>query len=291
MINLLRIAYRNSVEAKRNTVIVIILELISIYSLFKLNMIYGNLYQAIQDYNIPGIWKSIGTFSAIAGGLVFINGYLGYFINKLAFNIRSGLTIFLLDLQISSTYGQQVQEDIRKFGESSVEMAAAILRAAIKLPLFLGIIMSLTQVWIGLVVVGAVVLGTVATKYTGRRITPLQAEQEGNEAEFRKQITLDTFSPITVQFKKINNAIKVLSFTQSGIGQTFALLPFILLMPLYISHTVTLGAFMQSTRALSTIIDSLGVLIDNRMLLVNLETCLMRLSVIVEFKPITKVSS
>jgi hypothetical protein len=96
--------------------------------------------------------------------------------------------------------------------------------------------------------------------------------------------TSDVFRYLSVRdkFDEVNKAFKYLSFTQSGLSQVFVLLPFILLMPLYISKTITMGAFFQSVNALGKIVDSLSVIIDNRTLLVNIETCLLRIKFFTE---------
>jgi ABC-type uncharacterized transport system fused permease/ATPase subunit len=280
---LFKLAYRaNPKEVRTNLGLAIALEILAVLGLFYLNQVRGGLYDGIQKYNVEQIWTSIAYFCGIAIILVAINGYLGYFINRLSFAIRTGLTLLELNQHDYRgdvpNYTQRVQEDFRKFGESFCELWHAILKSAFRLPIFIGVIMMLTSAWTGVIVVGAVIVGTIATRLAARRLVGDQAIQESNEAVFRTQLNEHHYAKITAQFYVINGLFKRLSFIQSGLGQAFVLLPFILLMPLYISKTIAMGAFFQSVDALGKIIDSLTVLIDSRQIIVNLETCIVRLN-------------
>ncbi len=290
-LKLFKLALKDSRTLKKNLVIVLAFEAISILGLYFLNKQYGFIYQGIQDYNIPLIWKGIGYFSAIAGGLVVVNGLVTYYTNKLAFDIRSGLTVHFL--QKLSKYShidnleQRVQEDLRNFGEKSCEFWFAVLRSAVKLPIFLGVIIMLTKWWVGTIILIAVILGTWLTKWMASSLIGLQAHQESNEAAFRTEIKSRRdfqggFIRIHSTFLKINKQIKKLSFLQNGLGQMFVLFPFVILMPMYIAKAMTMGSFMQAVNALGKVIDSLTVLIDNRQLIVNISTCLKRMEVLEE---------
>jgi ABC-type uncharacterized transport system fused permease/ATPase subunit len=283
---LFKLAAENTDGMKFKLFIVLLLEAVSIFFLFLLNKQYGSIYQGIQDYNVDMIYKGIALFSLIAGIIVGVEGFLTFYTNKLAFAIRAGLTIFFTR-NIKKTEGienveQRIQEDLKNFGEKSCEFWLTVLRSIVKLPLFLGVIMVLTKWWVALIILISVILGTYITKVVATKLIELQAKQESNEAEFRKAIKnrFDmriSFINIHACFLKINKQIKKLCFFQNGLGQTFVLLPFIVLLPLYVTKVVTMGAFMQSVNALSKVIDSLTILIDKRQLIVSVSTCLTRM--------------
>ncbi len=282
---LFRQSYRlNSKGIRPNLILAILLEFVAVGLLYLLNRVYGQLYQGIQVYDTAVIWKSIGTFTMIAMVLVLVNGYMGFFINRLAFEIRTGLTMLFFNTpsyQIDSVniinLDQRVQEDFKKFGESACDFWFAVLKSALHLPVFLGVIISLTHWYTGMAVVLAVIAGTYLTKLVARKMIVAQSVQETNEALFRKQLTVNGYTNIMRQFRILNNQFKKLSFTQSGLSQVFVLLPFMILMPMYISHAIAMGAFFQAVNALGKIIDSLSILIDSRQVMVNIETCLFRL--------------
>lgn len=269
-----------SKNVKKALAWVLFLEVVSVYYLYRLNSTYGELYQAIQDYNTAGIYYSLFTFSLVAGLLVLADGYLKLQANRLAFCIREALTVPLLVEQTKEwgpNYAQRVQEDIKKFGESSVEMGTALLRAGIKLPLFLSVVVNLTAWWVGLSIFAAVAVGTIATRLLSRRLIISNNIQESNEVDLRHHLTVKSFNPIRDQFYVLNRQFKWLNFTQSGIGQFLAILPFVLMIPMYISKTITLGAFMQAVSALGKIVDSLSVILDNRQTWIIIKTTEARL--------------
>lgn len=285
---LIRTAATHSLGLKPVLVKVVILELVSVALLYFLNMQYGLIYQGIQDYNIPLIWKGVAFFSGLAGVLVFVGGLITYFTNQLAFLIREGLLTALFfepgTVSVPDNLGQRIQEDLKVFGEKSCEFWFAVFRSVLKLPIFVGVIITLTHWWVGIVVVAAVVLGTYVTKLMANPLVKLQSIQESNEGNLRKTITDGdilysrlVFDSITDMFSKINTQTKRLSFLQSGLGQGFVLLPFILLLPLYISKAVTMGAFMQAVNALGKVIESLTVIIDQRQLMVGIATSVARI--------------
>lgn len=285
---LFTLAYKhNKSKIKRLLLLAILFEIVSVIALYYLNLTYGVLYQGIQDYNTTIIWHSIAKFAGIAGLLVLINGQLGYVLTQLGFAIRLGLTDHVLsgDFNHVPMLAQRIQEDLKYYGELVVEVAAAVFKAAIKLPVFVGVIVTLTQWWVGAIIVGTVVIGTILTRIAGKRLVPMQAQQETNEAEFRSEIAEGRkggayykFTRLTFQFHKIAAQTKKLSYVTSGLSQGFVLLPFIVLMPLYIAKSIPMGQFFQSVNALGKIIDSLTILIDSRQMIVQLESVLLRLT-------------
>ncbi len=290
-VRLLRKAYAYNQQAVLiNGAITAVLFALYVFLLFKLNSVYGSLYGAIEVKDADNIYKSLGMFSGLAAVLVLVNGYAGMFSNRLAFAIRDGLTcstLGRLDEYNVPLIGQRVQEDMKKFSEQSMDLLGSIFKAAIKLPLFLVVVANLTQWWVGATILGVVVVGTVLVHFISKKLVLLQSIQEQNEAEFRMTCARNRptmyvdFIVIKKQFAIINNRLKSLLFAQSGFGQVLAILPFFLMMPMYINGTVTMGAFFQSVNALNKIVDALSVIIDNRQTLLNIETSASRLEFLV----------
>ncbi len=283
---LFRLSLANEPTIKRNLAITVVLEIVSIILLYFLNGIYGDLYSGIQEYNATKIYVSMASFAGIAAVLVLVGGLVTFFMNKLAFGIRTGLNIFFvkkLDSLLSiDNVEQRIQEDLKNFGERSCEFWFAIFRSLLKLPIFIGIAITLTKWWVGLAVVLAVIVGTIAVKYAANSLIQLQSLQESNEATYRKSLSLGVFKDgpflaIVTMFAKINTQVKRLSYLQSGLGQMFVLLPFFILIPLYLVKSISMGVLMQTANALGKVIESLTVLIEQRQLIVNISTCLKRM--------------
>lgn len=283
-LRLFRLAFNHEPTAKRNLIYALILEIISVALLYFLNVQYGHLYDGISNYNTREIYSSMLRFAGLAGVLVLVGGLTTYYLNKLAFSIREGLNSYysgkIHALSHIENIEQRIQEDLKNFGERSCDFWGAILRSLLKLPIFVGVVVSLTQWWVGLILILSVFLGTLATKVLAKKLIALQAVQESNEANYRnslKKAVLSNFESIKYSFGLINTQIKKLSFLQSGLGQTFVLLPFVILIPLYLAKTIKMGVLMQAANAMGRVIDSLTVLIEQRQLIVNISTCLLRM--------------
>lgn len=286
---LFKLALAHEPSNKRNLTYAVLLEVFSVGLLYYLNKYYGTLYDGISNYSTDLIYTGLVGFAVLAGVLVVVGGLSTYMLNKLAFSIREGLNTYyfgrLAKISHVENIEQRIQEDLRNFGERSCEFWGAILKSALKLPIFVGVVVSLTQWWVGLLLVLSVVLGTLATKVLAKKLIELQVIQESNEANYRKSLINRLISPfqhIKSSFQLINNQVKRLSFLQSGLGQTFVLLPFVILIPLYLAKSITMGVLMQAANAMGRVIDSLTVLIEQRQLIVNISTCLKRMETLDE---------
>lgn len=262
---------KKSFTGIKSLIIPILLIVLQAGMLYYLNTIYGSLYDAIQNYRPKEAWQAVATFGGIAGLLVIVESYKVYELNKLIFSMRTKLLEYFESIELlnNSTKEQRLQEDSFKFTEVTVELAAAFFEAIIRIPLFVGVIMTLTSIWTGVIITSALILGTWLTKVIGSRIVESRSDYESSEAKFREDLKTKSFSasiyPLVVyNFKRYNEDLKKLTFTVGGLNQIFVLLPFIVLMPLYFSKVLTLGSFLQSARALDKIIQSLSVIIDNR---------------------------
>ena len=243
--------------------------------LYFLNQIYGDLYNAIQAYNAKDAWRAVATFSGLAGVLVILDSYKTYELNKLHMCMRTSLLSFLVENDYTDkannheTTHQRLQDDTFKFSEITVELSVAFFEAAIKIPLFIGVIVTLTDWKTGAIVLVSVVAGTILSKVMSTKLVTARSDYESSEALLRESLKTKTlkatiYDSVLKTYDEYNKQLKKLTFVTGGLSQGFVLLPFILLLPLYFSKVLTLGSFFQSVRALDKIIQSLSVVIDNR---------------------------
>jgi putative ATP-binding cassette transporter len=243
---------------------------------YYINQIYGRLYDAIQNYRPSDAWFNVGLFCALAAVAVVLDAYETYELNRLFVKMRTTLINKVYkDLNVnesvdSQTIPQRIQEDTIKFCSTSIDLGTAFFKAAIKIPLFIGVITTLTNWWTGLIVLVAVVFGTFATKWISKTLVTARSDYESSEALLRNKFNntysfpQNIYNTVLNTYAKYNKELKKLSLLSGALGQTFVLLPFILLLPLYFAKTLTLGSFFQSVKALDKIISSLSVVIDNR---------------------------
>lgn len=243
--------------------------------LYFLNNVYGELYNAIQAYNAKEAWRAVATFCGLAGLAVILDSYKTFELNKLTMNMRTSLLSFLTKNDYTDkannheTTHQRLQDDTFKFTEITVELAVAFFEAAIKVPLFIGVIVTLTDWKTGAIVLVSVIAGTILSKIVSTKLVTARSDYESAESKLRDSLKTKSFKEeiycaVLTTYAEYNKQLKKLTFVTGGLGQTFVLLPFILLLPLYFAKALTLGSFFQSVKALDKIIQSLSVIIDNR---------------------------
>lgn len=243
--------------------------------LYFLNNVYGDLYNAIQAYKPIEAWRAVSTFTGLAFFAVVLDSYKTFELNKLIMKMRTSLLSFFIkneytdQANIHKTTHQRLQEDTFKFTEITVELAVAFFEAAIKIPLFIGVIVTLTDWKTGAIVLVSVVAGTILSKVISTKLVTARSEYESAEAILRESLKTKTlkatiYDTVLKTYDEYNKQLKKLTFVTGGLGQGFVLLPFILLLPLYFAKVLTLGSFFQSVKALDKIIQSLSVIIDNR---------------------------
>jgi ABC-type uncharacterized transport system fused permease/ATPase subunit len=243
--------------------------------LYFLNNVYGELYNAIQAYNAKEAWRAVATFCGLAGLAVILDSYKTFELNKLTMNMRTSLLSFLTKNDYTDkannheTTHQRLQDDTFKFAEITVELAVAFFEALIKVPLFIGVIVTLTDWKTGAIVLVSVIAGTILSKIVSTKLVTARSDYESAESKLRDSLKTKSFKEeiygaVLTTYAEYNKQLKKLTFVTGGLGQTFVLLPFILLLPLYFAKALTLGSFFQSVKALDKIIQSLSVIIDNR---------------------------
>jgi vitamin B12/bleomycin/antimicrobial peptide transport system ATP-binding/permease protein len=243
--------------------------------LYFLNNVYGDLYNAIQAYKPIEAWRAVATFTGLAFCAVVLDSYKTFELNKLTMKMRTSLLTFLIKNEYTDpannhlTTHQRLQEDTFKFTEITVELAVAFFEAAIKIPLFIGVIVTLTDWRTGAIVLVSVIAGTILSKVISTKLVTARSEYESAEAILRESLKTKTlkatiYDIVLKTYDEYNKQLKKLTFVTGLLGQGFVLLPFILLLPLYFAKVLTLGSFFQSVKALDKIIQSLSVIIDNR---------------------------
>jgi putative ATP-binding cassette transporter len=245
-------------------------------------------YNALQEYQAKLVFSYLGLFCVLAGVYVLVAGFTSYFQRFLEFGVRENL----FD-RYSTTWTktkvtnpeQRLSEDTINFGKLALELLQALIVAGIKLPVFLFILWSVGNWWISADLFTYAILGTVGSKLVSRKLINLEFVQQTREAKFRKAITyavdsgnrFPTLDEIKENWVELARQNKLLSFFVSGFNQTGVVLPYVMLLPLYLTRKVALGSFFQVASAAGTVLDSLSVLVNSRRIIVELSATTLRL--------------
>lgn len=246
-------------------------------------------YDSIQCYNAPQVWLGLAIFTGLAVLWVLVCGLTSYYTRFLEFHVREFLYEKykkLIAIANVPNKDQRAQEDFLRFASVSLSFLRAIIDAVVRLPTFLVILLSVAPWWVVAVALTYCVVGTILSKKVANKLVILEYVQEGREADLRRAIihsveekkempTLDKVKENWVQLAIRN---KYLSFYTSGYNQLSVILPYIMLLPLFLSKAILLGTLFQVAGAVSEIFDSLSVFVNSRDIMVNLQMVVKRIS-------------
>jgi putative ATP-binding cassette transporter len=267
-------------ENKKNTAIVTIgtLSLIGLSVAF--NKWRSFFYDKIQAYDAHSVYLGLLYFSVLAIAFVFIAGITVYYQRYLEFGCRQ----FLFNKYISridsgvNNVEQIVQEDTIRISQNTLALLKATLDASIRLPVFLFILASTAKLWMVAVVVIYALGGTFFSRKVARKLIDAEFVQESLEAKLRRDLIstikekteLPTLKDIMSNWGELALRNKLLSYYTSFYGQISVIFPFIMLMPMFLDKTITLGVLFATTAAIGEVLSSLSVFIENRDILVNI---------------------
>lgn len=249
----------------------------------------GEFYNKIQAYDANGVFIYLGVFSGLAALYVLFYGLNSYFTRYLEFSVREDLferyktswqNINVLNPE------QRISNDLISFARLSIGLLKTIIDSSLKLPLFLFILFSIANWWVAGVLLIYAILGTIISRLVAKKLINLEYIQEQREAEFRKSMTyavdsklpIPTLEDIKKNWKFLAVENKKLNFFVSGYAQLGVILPYLMMLPLYLSKKIALGTLFQAASAADSILDSLSTLVNSRDVIVELSMVTQRIS-------------
>jgi putative ATP-binding cassette transporter len=200
--------------ARGLTVVIIGLNLFTVWVNVRFNFWYKDFYNALQQYNWSEFWKQFGIFGILAALWIVAMVYSTYLRQGLQIRWRRWLTehflanwlrdqaYYRLQLYHSSTDNpdQRIQEDLNSFAMYTIDLSMGLLHAVVTLFSFLSILWVLSgslaiplpggaHIHIpGYMVFAALVYavgGTWLTHWIGSPLARLNFNQQRFEADFR----------------------------------------------------------------------------------------------------------
>ncbi len=299
---------------------IVALNLAFVYTLVLFNEWNRYFYDALQEKNYPVFIDQLIRYTVLAFIYIIIAVYRFYLTQHLEMGWRAWMTrhylrrwldhqvYYHLELTRYSALGpdqspdnpdQRMQEDLKLFTTATVGLSMGLLNALVTLASFVGILWALsgefTFTWSGeefaipgfmlWVAILYCAIGTVLTHYVGRRLIPLNYEQQRREADFRhnlirvreysEAIALDRgeaveyqqlnlrFGHVLTNYVKLIDAQKRLTMFTASFSQASTVFPFIVAAPRFFSGAIQLGTVMQIASAFNRVQDSLSWFIDN----------------------------
>lgn len=308
--------------------LILLLIVAMVYSLVLLNRWNQEFYDALQTLNKDEFLRQLQKFFYIALAYSLIMAYKFYVLQKLSIGWRDWITgkNLQLWLQNKNFYywqiakntqdnpDQRLSEDVRELTDLSLEISEKILREAITLVSFIGILWGLSGslkfdnifgytleihrylVWVCLLYALA---GTYLTHKIGRPLSKLNFLQQKLEADFRyflvrlrensesvallngeqaeKQKLRTKFTEVVGNFKELISRQKTLILSTNVYGQLAYIFPFVVASPRLFTREITLGQLFQISSAFGQVQGSVSVFVDLYAKIARLHSVIQRL--------------
>jgi putative ATP-binding cassette transporter len=277
-----------------------------------LNTWNANFYNALQDKNWNAFVYQLGYFCVLAAIFILLAVYQLYLNQWLQIRWRRWLTARYLDHWLTSANhyrmqllgdaadnpDQRISEDIQSFINLTLNIGLQLLNSCVTLLSFMVILWGLSKAaplhlfgtnfvipgylfWAALLYA---LIGTWLTHLIGRKLIPLNFQQQRYEADFRfglmrvrenaEQIALlagepaererlmTRFSNVVANWMAIMLRQKKLTFFTAGYGQASSVFPFIMVSPAYFAGAIQLGGLMQTANAFGQVQGAMSVFIN-----------------------------
>lgn len=236
----------------------IVLEIV-VTALFPLSR--GYFFNQLAGYTAY-IWIGIGLMYLNSLGFDLLQSVKGYFVNRVMLNKRSLKTfsLFNIDFNTVTNTAQRIQEDIKLMYLNSITakteyvisggILVCILLANLHQPLLL-----LSASIYAIVSIG------IAFLFKPKMIHAEKIVQN-SEADFRTTLRIDSFydtQSANIEAAKIRRNYSIFSKVQNSL---VLVLPYIILLPLYIAKTITMGDLVGAATTFGLIVVNADILIS-----------------------------
>jgi vitamin B12/bleomycin/antimicrobial peptide transport system ATP-binding/permease protein len=297
--------------------VIIVLTLGQVFITVLVNNWYRQFFEAIQNYDVGAFLPLVLQFCVLAAIYIVAAVYALYYTQMLEMRWRVWLTnrfisawlanqvYYRLELADRRTDNpdQRIAEDLRMFTSNTLSLSLGLLSSLVSLVSFVTILWVISgplefsvfgadvsipgyMVWVA---IAYALVGSFLTHFVGRRLIPLNFQQQQREANFRFSLVrvrenaegialyrgeapertglLALFEAIRANWWQLMRYTKRLTFFTAGYNQVAIAFPLFVAAPRYFAGAITLGvlqqiadAFQQVQSSLSWFVESYGSL-------------------------------
>ncbi|MCZ8187197.1 MAG: ATP-binding cassette domain-containing protein [Beijerinckiaceae bacterium] len=290
--------------------VIIVINLAQVGITVRLNQWNREFYDAIQNKNQPEFWRQLlEVWMPIVAVFILSNiielvlvsvfkiRWREWMTNRLSGRWLDNSTHYTLQFgHAIDNPDQRIQEDVRKYTETTYTLTIQMIAQISSLVSFSVILWNLSAnlpipgtetklpgmlFWIALVYAG---IGTILAHFIGRRLIRLNFEQEKYEADFRyllarlrefnepiallrgepteKKRLGGRFRSVAKNYMEIIGVAKWLNAFTSFYGMANSVIPIVILAPFYFLDKITLGVMFQTASAFGRVDAALSFFID-----------------------------
>ena len=262
-----------------------------------INYVSGSFMTALSSKNQPVFYRMLWTYFAVfvVGTPVVV--LYSWVADKLGLHWREWLTKHILAkyLRNRAYYrvndnaeidnpDERIAQDVRDLTRGALSLLLNLLSSIVTLISFVAILWSISHKLVGIVFIYSLV-GTAATIWMGRRLVGLKFNQLKKEANFRYNLIhvrnnvesiafyqgeqqesrhiRARFAEAVSNFNALIGWQRNVSFLTTGYNYLVALIPSLIIAPLYFSGKVEFGAQTQADMAFAQILGALSLVITS----------------------------
>jgi putative ATP-binding cassette transporter len=262
-----------------------------------INFVSGKFMTALSSKNQPEFYKMLWMyFSVFVVGTPIVVLY-SWVADKLGLHWRAWLTEHLLakylrnrayyrinNEQSIDNPDERLAQDVRDFTRGALSILLNVLSSVVTLISFIVILWSISHKLVSIVFIYAAV-GTVATVWMGRRLVGLKFDQLRKEANFRynlihvrnnvesiafyqgedresRQIK-ERFAEVFKNFNLLIGWQRNVGFLTTGYNYLVAVIPSLIIAPLFFAGKVEFGAQTQADMAFAQVLSALSLIVSS----------------------------
>ena len=262
-----------------------------------INYVSGAFMTAFSDKNQPTFYKMLAMYFAVFMVGTPIVVLYSWVADKLGLHWRTWLTQHILTKYLSNRAyyrinnerqidnpDERIAQDVKDFTRGALSLLLNVLSSVVTLISFIAILWSISHKLVGIVFVYSLV-GTAATLWMGRRLIGLKFNQLRTEADFRYNLihvrnNVESIAfyqgekeeqrKVSARFIDAVNNFNVLigwqrnvGFLTTGYNYLVALIPSLIIAPLYFAGKVPFGTQTQADMAFAQILTALSLLVTS----------------------------
>lgn len=267
---------------KKYIVYIILLTILEISLALYLTFWRETFWNFVEHKNLNGFYTQIEIFTIVALLFCFVASYSNYLITLCSIKWRELLNDKAYrqphPSPLIENLNQRIQEDCRDYPALILEILCGTGKAIAYVIVFsLSIAINFNLMYIGVIFIYAIISTFIAQRIAKPLIVINYSNQRA-EATYRNYLNSINFKNCIKIMLTMAIKTKHLSYFQTFYSQLAVIIPILIVAPDYFKSALTLGALMQATSTMGSIIDHLSYGITSFNQINHLLSCKKRLN-------------
>lgn len=236
-------------------------------------------YNAIVERNLHDFSIQTAIFTGVALLWCFVAGISGYLMTLCAIKWREILNAkaLAMDLPKILNANQRVQDDCFAYPDLYLSLMVGVGKNIGYVLVFTTALLWAFPWYYTVIIYIYSILGTFLIKWVASPLIKLNYDSQQAEATYRNNLNFQNFSQCIKIMLGMAKKQKHLSYVQNFYGQLGVVLPLLLVVPIYFTTDMTVGALMRFKATAGIVIDSLAYGANSFGLINKLLACRKRL--------------